>query len=118
MNLKTLYAAATALVLGAPVALAQNDELEVTLRVLDDVSEIEGVVLAIEEDSEQAPAGERDVPRGEETPEEGVEQSEPADLEFELDREEESEGELQDFDVPEDFEDEDAEAEAEDSEGV
>ena len=46
--------AAAALVLGAlPAVRAQDEPLEVTLQVLDDVSTIEGVLMPLEEEPER-----------------------------------------------------------------
>jgi hypothetical protein len=93
--------AVTAMLGGAP-AFAQEDDVEVTLQVLDDVSDVEGVVLAVEEepvtearDTEGAeqPVSPQRAPREEEEADEA--------LNRELDREDEAESEVEDFDVPE-----------------
>jgi hypothetical protein len=88
-------------VLGCPAAFAQDD-VEVTLQVLDDVSDIEGVILSIEEES--APdTGDADAPEQEGTPDRAPREDEATDepLDRELDREDEGEGGVEDFDVPE-----------------
>jgi hypothetical protein len=106
MSNRNLGLASAAMLLGgiSLVALAQSDGLEVTLQVLDDVSDISGVLMAVEQAAdrrapEARPAEER--PRAGNGP---APMPAPADRESalgrELDREEESESELEDFDVP------------------
>lgn len=98
-------AAAAALLAGISfVALAQSSGLEVTLQVLDDVSDIEGVLLAVEQavDSREPRArAAEDRPQAENGP---VRTPASADRESalgrDLDREDESEGEIEDFDLP------------------
>ena len=92
--------AAAALGGAAAQALAQG-ELDVTLQVLDDVADIEGVLLEVEEESERAAGrdaeGERDAP-----PSAG-ETSRELEPERELEREQTLEGEREDFDVAADI---------------
>jgi hypothetical protein len=106
---------AVAAVLGCPAAFAQQDDVEVTLRVLDDVSDVEGVVLSIEEESEsdtgdaeaQEQAGAEDLASREE---EETDETPDRELDRELNREDGSEGGVEDFDVPEIVEPEEPEA--------
>jgi hypothetical protein len=96
---------------------AQSDGFDVTMRVLDDVADVDVVIAGID----NAPIGDQ--------PEQQSDEREPAEsssaeaagaetpraaplgsprrgalgLESELDREEEGEGEIEDFDVPEDI---------------
>ena len=58
---------AAALLPGAfPVAVGQDEALEVTLQVLDDLSDIEGVLMPLEEEPEHAT--DADLDREPETP--------------------------------------------------
>lgn len=84
-------------------ALAQNDGLEVTLQVLDDISAISGVLMAVEQVADRREPEGRPAQRPEKdspAPAPSAANRESA-LGRELDREEESESELEDFDVPE-----------------
>ena len=101
-----LVCAASALVVLASPAFAQNDdELEVTLQVLDDVADIEGVVISVGDADSAADA------EGEGRDEAEVASDAPAaparadddeaDEDFEAERDEESEGRVEDRDVAE-----------------
>ena len=97
-----------------PQVFAQSDELEVTMQVLDDVSDIDGVILSIDpepplsEDQDRQAVQRRPVDQAADESAPAERERDPArddlDLDSELDREEESEGELEDFDFPEDVE--------------
>jgi hypothetical protein len=83
------------------VALAQNDGIEVTLQVLDDVSAISGVLMPVEQVADRREPEGRPTRRPEEdspAPAPSAANRESA-LSRELDREKESE--LEEFDVPE-----------------
>ena len=111
MKRKSLLTIAAALVLASsPMSQswAQSDGLEVTMRVLDDVSDVAVVIASID----NQPLGDQPDQQSEERGPSESSANEPAraqdareelGLESEFDREEESEGEIEDFDVPEDI---------------
>jgi hypothetical protein len=110
MKGKSLLIGSAALILASgPISqlFAQSERLDVTMRVLDEVSDVDGVILSID------PAPVDEEPDGQlarnRTPEAATDESAfpaPSELglESDLDREEDSEGEIEDFDVPEDIE--------------
>jgi hypothetical protein len=112
MKGKSLLIGSAALILACgPVSqpFAQTDGLDVTLRVLDDLSDIDGVILSIDREPRDEESDRQPADGG--APEAATVESAFAEasgdelgLESELDREEDSEGEIEDFDVPEDIE--------------
>jgi hypothetical protein len=120
MKGKSLLTIGAALVLASsPMAgsWAQSDGLDVTVRVLDDVSDVTAVIAGIDNppigDQPGQQADEREPGESSSAEAAGAETPRAAPLgslrrgalglESELDREEEGEGEIEDFDVPEDI---------------
>jgi hypothetical protein len=99
-----LALAATTLLFCVSAGAFAQSGLEVTLQVLDDISDIDGVIMAIErtsrrdEEAAEAKSPRQPPPQSEELP-----AARESRLGQEFDREEESEGELDDFDVPDDI---------------
>lgn len=110
MKGKSLLSIGAALILASslmPQSWAQSDGLDVTMRVLDDASDIAVVIASIDN---QPLGAQPDQPSEERGPSESS-ASGPAraqdprgelGLESEFDREEESEAEIEDFDAPDD----------------
>ena len=99
----------------APTVMAQDDDFEITLEVLDDVSEIEGVILSLEDALEIDGSG-NDTADSETAADrafdEEVESAEEDDDEFEDQFEDELEDELEDEN--EDLEDQNDELDLDD----
>lgn len=90
-------------------ALAQDDELDVTMRVLDDISEIEGVILSIgaerTQTQDELQAADSRSAAATDAEESALPDLSSRDLDVvaEVDRDEDAETALEDFDIPEDL---------------
>jgi hypothetical protein len=91
------------LVLASPAFAQDDDELEVTLQVLDDVEDIDGVVLSVgDEESAEAESEEREAAEdASDGPALGREDDDEADEDFESERDEDSEGRVEDREIEE-----------------
>jgi len=108
MKGKSLLIGCAALILASGTTsqlFAQSHELDVTMRVLDDVSDIVSIDReSLDEGSDRQPVDSRATESATDESAFGEASGDELDFESELDREEESEGEVEDFDVPEDIE--------------
>jgi hypothetical protein len=95
--------AAAMLAATSPAFAQDDDELEVTLQVLDDVENIDGVVLSVGDDeSAEAESEEREAAEdASDGPALGREDDDEADEDFESERDEDSEGRVEDREIEE-----------------
>lgn len=102
MNRILLVCGAAGILGLAGPALAQRDDFDVTLEVLDDVSDVDAVILSLEEERdelERRETGERDVERERDARDERADVERELERDFERDRGRELDGDEDDRDA-------------------